>query len=168
MLNLASMPRCQTTISKYHITKNGTSIDLNITQPGAVISKTSITAGVYNGMVSFTQVEEKVRSNSTVVSTMNFVSSLEDIRNPNITTAPARGYYHAYFAGTVSSIFGYVNGTQGATHILGNIDKTTVSDPLFPAQWASFRREFPEFFDNSTGHVSPNWTQILGDAGLPL
>lgn len=140
-------------------------INLTIVQPNSTIKHTSIKGSLYNGQVQFYQTEEKIRSGSDLTSTLQFISSLEDVRNPNITTAKASGYYHAAFSGTISSLFAYPNGTQGDTHILGRTQKQGASNEgYYPKQWAELLVHFPEFFANGT--VSPDWTSILTTAGL--
>jgi hypothetical protein len=152
----------------YYLTKNTTvnGIDLEIVQPGAVIETSTIKGRLYNGQVQFYQTEKKIRSGSDLTSILQFIGSLEDVRNSSIISAKASGYYHAAFSGTISTLFAYPNGTKGDTHILGNTQKQQgYNEGYFPKQWATFQSKFPEFFVN--GVVSPNWTSILTKAGLP-
>lgn len=82
-----------------------------------------------------------------------------------MTSAKGTGYYHAAFAGNVSSLFAYPNGTVGETHILGNIVKQGVeNEGVFPKQWKVWEEKFPEFFEG--GKIAPDWTSILTKAGL--
>jgi len=88
------------------------------------------------------------------------IGTLADVRNPNITMAPARGNYYAYFYGSLSDSFGFADGATGATHIMGNIDKGRADEALYPALWERYQEKFPEFFVD--GVISPNWTATLG------
>lgn len=150
------------------MTKNTTAnaIDLEIIQPGATILQATIQGRIYNGdRVQFYQTEKKIRSGSDLTSILQFIGSLEDVRNPNITSAFGTGYYHAAFSGNISSLFAYPNGTTGDTHIIGNVQKQGASNEgYFPKQWNDMKVHFPEFFIN--GSISPNWTSTLIAAGL--
>ncbi|KFA55446.1 hypothetical protein S40293_11321 [Stachybotrys chartarum IBT 40293] len=151
----------------YYIEKNGTDISLEMHQPGAVITHTSVRGGLYNGdRVLFRQVEEKTRNNSDLVSTLIAIGNLDDVRNCTVKNAPADGYYTAFFEGALSSIFGFPIGTTGETRILGNINKKTMDDgSMYPELYEEYQTHFPEFFTD--GIITPDWTKILTDAGLP-
>jgi hypothetical protein len=159
----------------YYITNNLTTglLDLEIQQTSANVTKASIVGSLYNKQIQFTQVEQKTRAVvgepgnvANLQTTLRFHGSLADVRNASIATAPASGYYNAFFNGTVSSIFGYPNATKGDTHILGNIWKGGAWEALYPKQWDIYLDKFPEFFKG--GVVDPDWDSLLGKAGLPL
>ena len=152
------------------MTKNTTAgsngIDLELLQPGATVEKATIQGRLYNSnRIQFYQTEQKIRSGSALTSILQFIGSIDDVRNPNITSAPGSGYYHAAFSGNISSLFAYPNGTVGDTHILGNVKKQgAANEGVFPKQWAELLVHFPEYFKD--GVLSPNWTSILTTAGL--
>lgn len=152
----------------YYMTKNSkdNTVDLEIVQPGAEILQATIKGRLYNGnRVQFYQTEKKIRGGSDLTSILQFIGTLEDVRNPDIASAYGTGYYHAAFSGNVSSLFAYPNGTTGDTHILGNVQKQNATGgDHFPKQWEAFTKHFPEFFVD--GAISPNWTSILTKAGL--
>lgn len=131
-----------------------------------MIKTSTIKGRLYNGQVQFYQTEKKIRNSSDLTSILQFIGSLEDVRNPAIICANASGYYHAAFSGAISSLFAYPNGTTGDTHILGNTEKQQgYNEGYFPKQWATFQDKFPTFFVNGT--VSPDWTSILTTSGPP-
>jgi hypothetical protein len=106
------------------MTKNSVNtIDLEIIQPGATIEKATIQRRMYNNQIHFYQTEKKIRPGSDLTSILQFIGSLDNVRNSSITTAKGSGYYHAAFSGTISSLFAYFNGTMCDTHILGNVQK---------------------------------------------
>lgn len=152
----------------YYISKNTSDpegLTLELLQPGATVLTSTIKGRMYNNQIQFYQTEKKIRSGSDLTSILQFIGSADDVRNPNLTSVPGSGYYHAAFSGNISSLFAYPNGTVGNTHILGNVQKQGVgNEGFFPRQWADLLVHFPEFFQD--GRISPDWTRILTTAGL--
>ena len=149
-----------------NITTGSNGIDLEIIQPGSIIEKSTIQGRLYNEkQIQFYQTEKKIRSGIPLTSILQFIGSIDDVRNPEVTSASGSGYYHAAFSGNISSLFAYPNGTLGDTHILGNVKKQgAANEGIFPKQWAEMVEHFPHFFEN--GVISPNWSSILTTAGL--
>jgi hypothetical protein len=139
-------------------------VDLEIIQPGATIEKATIQGRMHNNQIQSYQTEKKIRSGSDLTSILQFIGSLDGVRNSSIITAKGSGYYHAAFSGTTSSLFAYPNGTTWYTHIIGNVQKHgDGNEGYFPKQWSELLEHFPEFFVD--GAISP-WTSILTTAGL--
>ena len=140
-------------------------VDLEIIQPGATIEKATIQGRMHNNQIQSYQTEKKIRSGSDLTSILQFIGSLDGVRNSSIITAKGSGYYHAAFSGTTSSLFAYPNGTTWYTHIIGNVQKHgDGNEGYFPKQRSELLEHFPEFFVD--GAISPNWTSILATAGL--
>ncbi|KAJ5901918.1 hypothetical protein N7495_002446 [Penicillium taxi] len=144
-------------------------VNFELIQSSATVLSATINGGVYDGRIIITHIESKYRPSTTQADLITYIQSsllpigsLAEVRNNSVTSAKGTGMYYAFLNGTVSTNFGYPNGTQGDTHITGNIIKGGKSEAIYPYLWKSCKKQFPSYF-NKKGELDPDWDTILSE-----
>lgn len=124
-------------------------------------------------MIVFNHYEEKTyTSGFAVETTLIPTAKLADVRNTSLTSVITTGNYYTLFTGSITSYYGFPNGTQGSIHLLGTIEKgdaygRTVgneSNQIYPKIWENLKSHFPEHYKED-GSVYYNWTSLFNETG---